>query len=134
MSSFDIKKEIISALSDFPELSLAIVYGSFAKERQTAASDVDIAVAGPQVLSAERRVEIALRISKRVKREVDLVDLRRTHGVILKEILKQGTVLIKKDNLLYAQILKRFLFDQEDFMPLFNRILRERREKFLHES
>lgn len=130
----NLKNCLRSAIAEFPELLLVIVYGSFAKGKETANSDLDIAVAGKKPLSTKKRIEVALHLSEAFQREVDLVDLRRAHGLILKEILTQGKVILSKDPLLYAAIMKRYLFDQADFMPLYHRLLKIRREKFIHEK
>jgi predicted nucleotidyltransferase len=71
-----------------------IVYGSAARGGLRSGgdypSDVDIGVAAEAELALERRLSLAAQLAIALDREVDLVDLRRAHGTILREILTTG--------------------------------------------
>lgn len=112
-----------------PDLRLAFVYGSFARGKETAASDLDLAVAFSEALTPERRIELAQSLGKKIGREVDLVDLRSARGLIIEEAISHGKLLINRDPLLYAGIMKRMWFDRADFYPLRERILETRRRR-----
>jgi uncharacterized protein len=124
---------ILSVLSRYPDIKLCMLFGSFAAGRMTAQSDLDIAVAGYQPLSAEMYLELMADLSSATGREIDLVDLTAATGHILKEALSTGIVLQNLDKEFYAQLILRMLFNQADMMPYHDRILRERRERFLNE-
>jgi len=115
-----------------PEIPLAIIYGSAAEKRQAPESDLDLAVASKKSLSAELKMKLIENLAVITGRPVDLVNLQTTHGPLLKQIRTKGTLILKKDTTLYADIIKRMLFEDADFMPYYNRILKERRDKWIN--
>jgi predicted nucleotidyltransferase len=119
-------------LSRVPEVDFAAVYGSCANGSSNAHSDVDIAVAGAAALDLEQRTRLSARLSTRLGREVDVIDLRSVTGVILQQALCSGKVLFTRDTQLYAALMKKLLYNQADMMPYYRRILDERRRRFLH--
>ncbi len=58
-------------------------------------------------------------------RPVDLIDLQTTGEPLLGQILKHGKRLLGEDAL-YAELIKRHVFAEADFMPYYRRILMER--------
>ena len=112
---------------------MAGIFGSFAKGRVRGPSDVDVCVAGRKILSSRRKMDLANELAVLVKREVDLVDLCAVSGTILKEALGGARWVKRCDPVLFASIIKRQLFDDADFAPLYNRMLKTRRERFLAE-
>lgn len=124
-------KSIGEALSKFPQLKVAVLYGSFAKGSQTSKSDIDLGVAASQKLTIDELVDIQTALCSGTSREVDLIDLNAAAGTVFKEALTQGTVLLKTDNEIYARLLSRLMFEQADFEPIRSRILEERRKKVL---
>jgi predicted nucleotidyltransferase len=127
-----LKEELRAILKLHPEIRLCVLFGSQACGSSKSGSDVDIAVAGTQVLSPEARLEIIEAFSSTLKREVDVVDLQADAGPILKNALSKGVVIQNADKLLYAKIISRMLFLEADVMPYHHRILSERRERFLN--
>lgn len=119
-------------LQKHDEVQLAIVYGSASEDRQTPESDLDLAVAGEEELSADSIMSLIEELALIVKRPIDLVDLQTTHGPLLKQILSKGEVILKENTTLYGEIIKRMIFAEADFMPYYNRILKERREKWIN--
>jgi len=63
---------------------------------------------------------------------VDLVDLSQANGLILKQILSKGQVVIKRDTEAYGKLMIRMLDQQTDLQPLVNRLLLERQRRFAH--
>lgn len=126
-------ESITKCLQEHPRIKLGILYGSVLNGSQTFESDIDVAVAGEQKLSAEEITRLIEEITNITGRPVDLVDLQATHGTLLKQILTKGEVIYKEDTVLYANILKRMLFADADFMPYYYRILKERRERWINE-
>ncbi|HMB31365.1 MAG TPA: nucleotidyltransferase domain-containing protein [Desulfohalobiaceae bacterium] len=124
---------ISQMLEEMPEILLAIVYGSAARERLTDKSDIDIAVAGNTAINYERMTEIANILSERAGKEVDLVDLRQVSGPILLEILDKGRVILKKSIPVYAEILRKLWYNQADMMPYTNMIMQKQLDRFFHE-
>ena len=121
----DPRPQLKSIIGSYPQINLAILFGSFAFGVATEDSDVDIAVLADARLTKAERMELITSIGKALGRPVDLVDMRTAGVAVLGEVFK-GDRLIG-DNALYAQWLTRYLIDREDFLPLRRRILRERR-------
>ncbi len=118
-------KEFFSTQSSIP---LAILYGSFARGRETKKSDVDIAIAGYEKYSSETLADLNLSLAEMVNREIDIVDLNSLGGTIL----TKGLILKKEDTVLYADFIKRMLYFEEDMAPNIRYILDYRRERFLY--
>jgi len=122
----DVNNRILHVLAQHGGIRLAILFGSLAKGRATPESDLDLAVLMDVSLSAETKMALIGDLSQAMGRPVDLIDLRVTGEPILGQILKYGVRLLGSDTD-YAEIIKRHLFDEADFMPYRRRILAERR-------
>ena len=99
-------------------LRLVVLFGSVVSGRANRLSDVDLAVMESQPLSADRKMELIERFALVANRPVDLVDLRTAHGPLRREVLTHGRKLLCRDVGLYADLLRRMLFDDADFQPL----------------
>lgn len=78
-----------------PPLRLAVLFGSFAKQRARADSDLDIAILPrDETLSLRAELELAAQLSSRTGREIDLVRLDRATMLLRWEIAKHGILLI----------------------------------------
>ena len=82
-------------LKSGPPLRLAVLFGSHAKGRAHANSDVDVAIL-PRDPALSLKLELALsaQLSARVGREVDLVRLDRASTLVRWEIARDGIVLV----------------------------------------
>lgn len=119
---------IVEKLKSFfdlkPEIILAMLYGSYARGTEHKNSDVDIAVAAHDVLTLDYRLSLQLELSILLKKEIDLVDIRKidgllhykvfTEGICIKKIKKHGETLFHK-NFMSA------LYWYEDFYPIYER-------------
>jgi len=114
------------ALQSHPGIQLAIVFGSVAKGEEGWGSDVDVAVDIGRPLTAAEKMAFIGEVAAKTGRPVDLIDLRTTGEPVLGEILKHG-VRILGSKAKYADLIRKHLFDNADFMPYRSRILRERR-------
>lgn len=119
------------SLDAFPFIKLAILYGSATTGRLRTTSDFDVAVAMKKKLTLDQRMDICLALEEATRRTVDLLDLQVVSGVILHQALTTGRLILVRDHELYADIMKRMLFNQADMMPYYHRMLTERREGFL---
>jgi len=126
----DLNNHIQQILTRHGGIRLAILFGSLAKGRATPESDLDLAVLMDVPLSAETRIALIGELSQAMGRPVDLIDLRVSGEPILGQILKYGVRLLGNDTD-YAELIKRHLFDEADFMPLRRRILAERRRAWI---
>lgn len=130
--SANIEKEILVVLAGESGLQTAILYGSQAAGNAHENSDVDLAVLYDHELGGQEFLSLKLRLENVLKKEVDLVDLYRLHGTILKKILTKGKVLQGKGSARLGQLVVRMIYNQEDMMPYYNRSLEERRNRFVH--
>ena len=117
-------------LAGFPELILALVFGSVAKGLQRIDSDLDIAVVAKQALTADEKIVIISALAEKTGRPVDLVDLKVVGEPLLGQIVQHGRRLLGSDGD-YGRLISRHLFEQADFMPYRNRILAERRAAWI---
>jgi predicted nucleotidyltransferase len=126
----DMDDQLRALLRDFPQLELAVLFGSLAQDRQRPGSDIDIAVAAHQALTAAEKIALVEALAERTGRPVDLVDLKVVAEPLLGQILRHGRRLLGGDRA-YGQLISRHLFDQADFMPYRTRVLAERRAAWI---
>jgi predicted nucleotidyltransferase len=129
--SENILRRVTETLEKKSSVLVAVVYGSAATGTMQIGSDVDVAVLCKGLLETEEKLGLISELTANLGREVDLVDLRVTNGVLLKQILTKGKVVVKKDAAAYAELLKKMIYNQEDYMPYYHRALRERMERFV---
>ncbi len=77
----------------FPDVWAIYVYGSFGREDEWPDSDIDLAVLRPPGTVLSDVLGLAGKISERVGREVDLVDLRTVGDVLRAEVLAEGRAI-----------------------------------------
>lgn len=128
-----IHKAIKKNMKQHPELSLCILYGSFALGNERFESDIDIAVAGKEPLTSKNLMAFSETLAMKLKRPIDLVDLQQTTGTLLHQVLTKGRLVYCTDRILYAELMKKMLYNQADMMPYHYRILKERRERWINE-
>jgi uncharacterized protein len=125
-----VDNQLREVLAGFPELILALVFGSVAKGLQRIDSDLDIAVVAKQALTADEKIVIISALAEKTGRPVDLVDLKVVGEPLLGQIVQHGRRLLGSDGE-YGRLISRHLFEQADFMPYRNRILAERRAAWI---
>jgi len=117
-------------LTQFPQVSLAILFGSVALGRQRPDSDLDIAIAANHPLSADEKMAIISTLAERIGRPIDLIDLSVAAEPLLGQVVRHGRRILGSDTQ-YGELIRRHLFEQADFMPYRNRILAERRQAWI---
>ncbi|QJD59058.1 nucleotidyltransferase domain-containing protein [Pseudomonas sp. gcc21] len=122
-------EKIQSVLAEHPEIQLAYLFGSMAAGSATATSDADIAVQTYSPLTVEAKISLVEEIAIATGRPVDLIDLRKTGEPLLGQILQHG-IRLKGDDTLHAELMRRHIFDSEDFLPYVRRMLAERRQSW----
>lgn len=126
----DLNNRIRQVLIQHGNIRLAILFGSLAVGRANRESDLDLAVLMEAPLSVETKMALIGDLSQAIGRPVDLIDLRTTGESVLGQVLKYGVRLLGSDSD-YAELIKRHLFDEADFMPYRRRILAERRRAWI---
>lgn len=120
---------LIQFLSRYPELTLAILFGSQATGRAGAESDIDLALLADTPLTSPRKLQMIEEIGVRFGRPVDIVDLYRAPEPVLGQVFKGKKLLGRNDT--YARLLTKHLLNAADFLPLQQRILAERRASWI---
>ena len=127
----DIQRTIEPVLARHSSVVIAIVFGSLASARARFDSDLDLAVAAAAPLTPQSRMSLIEDLALAFGRPVDLIDLNRLHGPLLHQILTQGTVIVCTDRTRYAELIRRLVYDEADFMPYYRRILADRRKAWI---
>ena len=83
-----------------------------------------------QVMTAQQHICIISALAMATGRPIDLIDLRKVGEPLLGQILKYGRRIVGSD-VVHAQYMTRHIMDVEDFVPLQERILRERRQAWI---
>lgn len=122
---------IAAYLAAQDDLRLGIVFGSVARQRATARSDLDLAVLADRPLAAERRMALIGELARLTGHAVDLVDLATAGIPVARSALLTGRVLLQRDAATYPAQVSRILIDSADFLPYRNRLLRERRAAWM---
>ncbi|MHB0986830.1 MAG: type VII toxin-antitoxin system MntA family adenylyltransferase antitoxin [Sulfuricella sp.] len=121
---------IRAALAPHSEIRQAILFGSLATGQGRYDSDVDLAIDAGQPLEIQAKMTLMAELAECTGRPVDLIDLQTIGEPLLGQILKHGKRILGEDGL-YAELIKRHVFDEADFMPYYRRILRERRSAWI---
>lgn len=121
-----IDEQLREVLTHFPQITLAVLFGSVAAGNQRENSDLDIAVAAKRVLTAQERIALISALAEQIGRPVDLIDLNTVSEPLLGQIVRHGRRILGSDAM-YGDLIARHLIEQADFMPYRTRILAERR-------
>jgi predicted nucleotidyltransferase len=119
-----------TALATHPEIDLAIVFGSVARGDARPDSDLDIAVQTREPLDATAKMRLIEDLACATGRAIDLIDLRTVGEPLLGQILKHGR-RIRGDSADMVDLMRRHVFDTEDFLPYVERMLEERRKAWI---
>ncbi len=121
-----IDAQLKEVFTHFPQITLAVLFGSMALGQQRADSDLDIAVAAKKVLTIDEKIALIGALAERTGRPIDLIDLSVVSEPLLGQIVRHGRRVLGSDTL-YGKLISRHVFEQADFMPYRTRLLAERR-------
>lgn len=131
MPSQELIENLQALLQSHSEIQLAILFGSAATDAQRPDSDIDLAVQGSHPLAADEKMLLIEEVANLCGRPVDLIDLRTAGEPLLGEILKGRRIIGSTED--HARLMTRHLLDVADFVPLQQRILKERRDRWIKE-
>ena len=126
----NLTRSILAVLNTQSGIRLAILFGSLAAGREQADSDLDLAVDAGHRLTVGEKLALVTELAEQTGRPVDLVDLHAVGEPLLGQILRHGKRLLG-DETCYADLIRRHLFDQADYLPYRTRILAERRRAWI---
>jgi len=130
MPAPNLENTIRAALASQAGVRMLILFGSLATGRENPESDTDLAIDAGRTLDAESKMALVGKLAEFTGRPVDLIDLRTVGEPLLGQILKYGKRLAG-DDAVYAELIKRHVFEEADFMPYYRRILGERRNAWI---
>ncbi len=122
-----IKETIATMLSKRKEVKLAILFGSVSRGEAGVNSDLDIAIACHHKLSVAEKESLIESLAKLSGRPIDLIDLQQSQEPIFSKALTTGELIYCTDRKLYAELIKRMIYNQADFIPLRAEALTKRR-------
>ena len=99
------------------DVSMAFVFGSYARGREMAESDFDVAIylkEGDKDI--KREDEIWSDITEMLKKEVDMVCLNYAPATLVSNVMRTGIPLAIKDKRIYWEVYLRNTLEAEDFL------------------
>ncbi len=123
--------DIRRCIASRPEIRLAIAFGSIAAGRETPDSDLDLAVAAARPLFADEKADLVHALAQATGRPIDLVDLATATGTLLSRVLSTGRLIVRRDTALYAELIRRAIYDEADRAPYRRRILEAQRRRWI---
>ena len=118
-----------------PAVRLAVLFGSMARGRSSARSDVDLALRLVRDDAAARR-EVVAAAGRATGREIDVVDLDAAPPLLRFQIARDGVVLVEREPRLWTRFKARAMVDWWDWAPTARRIhaayVRRLREQTAH--
>jgi predicted nucleotidyltransferase len=127
----NLEHQIAQKLASYPQIKLGILFGSVVRRQARFDSDIDLAVAADRPLGMDEKMALIEEVAQLASRPVDLVDLQTAGGLLLREILTKGIPVHNVDSHLYAELIKKMLFNEADFMPYRDRIIATRRKAWI---
>ena len=82
--------------------------------------------------SFEERLDLQIALSRGLNYELDLIDLQAVSGIILKEGLCSGRIVVNKAPSIYAHLMKKMWYNQADMMPNTKMILKKKCLRFVN--
>jgi len=120
-------------LTKFPQIRLAVLFGSMASGKARPDSDIDVGVQADKELTSDERIAITEAIALAFNRAVDLVDLRTAGQPLLDQIVRNGIQVIGTRHQ-WGDLIYRNIMENEDFVPYQKRILEGRRRAWMNNS
>ena len=104
LDDINIIKQGVSKLADKYKLSLALIFGSRATGKIHSGSDIDVAYLSSAPLSLEDESQLALNLADILKTNlIDLVSIRASSPLLLKEIADNAVVLYESEKFLFSE-------------------------------
>ena len=115
------REEIIERVNgyfiDKSDIIMVFLYGSVTGERFSTHSDVDIAIAGKTPFSFEYLLNLNSELQILLKRDIDLVDIYKTVGLLHYKIFTKGIRLKGSSSLISSNLIKAIDFHTDFPIP-----------------
>lgn len=116
-----LEDRLIRTLEGFPDVELAVVFGSVARGEATRDSDIDVGV-NVKEPSYELLGRLEVTLCRAAQREVQVVSLDESPPLLRFEIARDGRVLVERKPYAWADFRARAMVDWWDWAPLARRI------------
>lgn len=132
-----LKEELFQELKEYfskkEEVKTVYLFGSVAKDKERKNSDLDLAILFQpeldQVQRFELKLEIANDLEEKLKKQVDVVDMKSADLYFIHQIMKNKILIIDKDmrNRVDFEVnYRRDFFDRQRFYRLYHGQVRKR--------
>ncbi|MEE8591911.1 MAG: nucleotidyltransferase domain-containing protein [Spirochaetia bacterium] len=132
MTGEEISLKLYSVFETEPEVEVCLLFGSAAEGKMGVNSDIDVAICGDKAFTHDYLAELQLAIAERLGTEVDLLDMARLNGLILRQVITTGKKILNRNPDLLAHYIKKMLFFSEDMYPNYQMILKAKAKRFAH--
>lgn len=126
----NVDQQVRDVLRAHSGITLAILFGSMADGTAGPESDLDLAVYAGRPITAEEKIRLIEELALQIGRPVDLVDMKTAGLPVMEQIFAKGRRIIGS-NSLSAALLTRYQIDRADFLPIRQRVLEERRRRWI---
>jgi uncharacterized protein len=128
----DKEKKLTTWLIKHVEIEMAILFGSYAKGTENNYSDIDLAIqlSSGETIQAEQKLDYLTQLVKLLETDIDLIDLKKVGQPLLSQIIKHGKRL-KGQQAQYIELTIKNINTTQDFMPYIERMMTERRKRWL---
>jgi predicted nucleotidyltransferase len=121
MRNSTLSDQLIEILETFPEVDLAVLFGSLARGTMSGESDIDLALRlKADTPDVRRRLGGAL--GRALGRDLDLVPLDASPPQLRFEIARDGIPLVERREHAWADFQSRAMIDWWDWAPIARRI------------
>ena len=101
-------------LIKYEDIIFAYIFGSYAKDNIRKDSDIDIAIYLKDSIDTYRYLDMKMKLSEAIRREVDLVILNDATPMLKYEIYKNNILLFTKDKSIENKYKVKTLFEYND--------------------
>jgi len=126
MNLNQIERKIRTILVNKLSPKLIYIFGSIVKNRGRNDSDIDIAILTDKQIDEYKLYMVSQQLADELKREVDIVDLRKASIVFKAEILRTGKLVYNSDSMIkmafQLNVLKQYALLNEERKGIINRI------------
>jgi predicted nucleotidyltransferase len=81
-----------------PSSTIIYIFGSMASNDETIHSDIDIAFLSTQEIDTITRYNISQTLSLELKKDIDLIDMKKSTDIINMQIVSKGICIFNKDD------------------------------------
>ncbi|MBI3205422.1 MAG: nucleotidyltransferase domain-containing protein [Myxococcales bacterium] len=118
----DVVSVLRQAMSEEPEIELAVLFGSHASGRATAESDVDLGIRWAEGVTPPERNEVLDRLERAVHASIDATVLDEAPPLLRMEIARSGAVVRAVEPGCWPAFCARAMLDWWDFAPYAKRM------------